>query len=139
MVYAFIIIIGFIFSYLENFFVVIYLSFSFILAQDASARDKGTPYVLAEGIEPIYGRIEIISPKTQSREHNLAMTNGSMHMEREFHIAMTQESMHALEQRVDNSDRKLSPYSIAKLAELMPYCMLTREGWWITKRVRQMT
>ena len=34
--------ISFTFSYLENFFVVVYLSFSFVLAQDASARDTRT-------------------------------------------------------------------------------------------------
>ena len=40
--YAFFMLISFFFSYLETFFVVFYLSFYFVLAQDASARD--TPH-----------------------------------------------------------------------------------------------
>jgi hypothetical protein len=36
--------ISFIFSYLESFFVMFYLSFYFVLAQDGSARD-GAPFV----------------------------------------------------------------------------------------------
>ena len=57
-----------------------------------------------------------------------SMTLDSMHMEREFRLAMTHESMNALEVRIHNLDRKLSLYPIAKLAELVPYGMLTREG-----------
>ena len=56
------------------------------------------------------------------------MTHGSMHMEREFRIAMTHESMHALEVRIHNFDLRLSLYPIDKLDELMPCCMLTRQG-----------
>ena len=66
--------------------------------------------------------------KAHCRERGLAMTHVSMHMERDFRLAMTHESMHALKVRIQNLDRKLSLYQIAKLAELMPYCMLTREG-----------
>ena len=62
------------------------------------------------------------------REFCLATTHESMHMEREFRLAMTHDSMHAREVRIHNLDRKLSLYPIAKLAELMPYCMMTREG-----------
>ena len=49
-------------------------------------------------------------------------------MERDFRLAMTHDSMHAPEVRIHNLDRKLSLYPIAKFAEYMPYCMLTREG-----------
>ena len=43
----FFLLIGFIFSYLEIFLVVFYLSFNFILAQDASARNLGQfPWLL---------------------------------------------------------------------------------------------
>ena len=49
-------------------------------------------------------------------------------MERECCLAITHESMHALGVRIHNLDRRLSLYPIGKLAELMPYCMLTREG-----------
>ena len=61
-------------------------------------------------------------------EFCLTMSHGNMHMEREFCLAMTDENMHALEVRVHNLDRKFSLYPVAKLAQLMPYCMLTREG-----------
>ena len=70
------------------------------------------------------------------KESGLAMTHESMNMEREFRLAMTHKSMHALEVRIHNVDRKLSLYQIAKLSELMPYCMLTRKGYWITNLVR---
>ena len=56
------------------------------------------------------------------------MTHGTMHMEREFDLAMTQVSMHALEVRIHNLDGEFSLYPVAKLADLMPYCMLLREG-----------
>ena len=52
----------------------------------------------------------------------------SMHMERVFHLAMTQESIHAHRLRIPNHDRRLSLYPIAKLSELIPYCLLPREG-----------
>ena len=42
--------------------------------------------------------------KTPSRVHSLAMTQGSMHMERDFRLAMTHESMHALEVRISDID-----------------------------------
>ena len=51
-----------------------------------------------------------------------------MHMEREFRLTMTQESIHALGVRIHNLDRGLSLYPIAKFSELIPYCLLTREG-----------
>ena len=50
----------------------------------------------------------------QCRERSLAMTHGSMHMEREFRLAMTHESMHALEVRIHNLNQNLSLYPIAK-------------------------
>ena len=37
-------------------------------------------------------------------EFRLAMTHGSMHMERDFRLAMTHESMHALEVRISDID-----------------------------------
>ena len=52
----------------------------------------------------------------------------SMHMEGDFRLAMTQESIHAHGVRIPNLDRRLSLYPIAKLSELMPYCLLPREG-----------
>ena len=52
----------------------------------------------------------------------------STHMEGESRLAMTQESRHALGVRIPNLDRQLSLYPIAKLSELMPYCLLPREG-----------
>ena len=64
--------------------------------------------------------------KTQSRDRSVAMTHGSMHVEREFRLAMMHESIHALEARFHNLDRMFSLYQIAKLAELLPHCMLTR-------------
>ena len=42
--------------------------------------------------------------KTQSRGHSLAMTHGSMHMERDFRLAMTHEGMHALEVKISDID-----------------------------------
>ena len=52
----------------------------------------------------------------------------SMHMEGEFCLAMTLESIHAHGLRICNLDQRLSLYPIAKLSELMPYCLLQREG-----------
>ena len=51
-----------------------------------------------------------------------------MHLEGECRLAMTQESIHALGVSIPNLDRRLSLYPIAKLSELMPYCLLPREG-----------
>ena len=62
------------------------------------------------------------------KEFCLAMTHESTHMEREFRLAMTDESMHALEVRIHNPHRELSPYPITKLAELMSHCMLMRDS-----------
>ena len=42
--------------------------------------------------------------KTQSGAHDVAMTHGSMHMERDFHLAMTRECMHALELKISDID-----------------------------------
>ena len=53
---------------------------------------------------------------------------GNMHIEGEFRLAMTQESIHAHGVRNPNLDRRLSLYPIAQLSELMPYCLLPREG-----------
>ena len=52
----------------------------------------------------------------------------SMHMEGEFHLAMTLESIYAHEVRIPNLDQRLTLYPIAKLRELMPYCLPPREG-----------
>ena len=52
----------------------------------------------------------------------------SMHMEGEFRLPMTQESSHAHGLRMPNLVRRLSLYPIAQLSELMPYCLLPREG-----------
>ena len=52
----------------------------------------------------------------------------SMHTEGELRLAMTRESIHAHGVRTLNLDRQLSLYQIAKLSELMPYCLLPREG-----------
>ena len=52
----------------------------------------------------------------------------SKHMQGECRLAMTQESIHAHGVRIPNLDRRLSLYPIAKLSELMPYCLLPREG-----------
>ena len=52
----------------------------------------------------------------------------SMHMEGECCLAMTRESIHAQRVRIPNLDQRLSLYPIAKLSELMPYCLLPREG-----------
>ena len=49
-------------------------------------------------------------------------------MERESCLAMTQESIHALGARIHNHDLGLSVYPIAKLSELMLYCLLPSEG-----------
>ena len=51
----------------------------------------------------------------------------SMHAEGESRLAMTQESIHALGVSIPNLDRRLSLSPIAKLNELMPYCLLPRE------------
>ena len=59
----------------------------------------------------------------------------SMQIEGESRLAMTQESIHALGLSIPNLDRRLSLHPIAKLSELMPYCLLPREGWWITNQV----
>ena len=56
-----------------------------------------------------------------------ALMPENLHMEREFRLAMTHESMHALGVRIHNRDQKLFLYAVAKLTELMPYGMLTRE------------
>ena len=70
--------------------------------------------------EPSQSRArERTSPKPHS---------ASMHMEGEFRLAMTQESIHAHGVRIPNLDRRLSLDPIAKLSELMPYCLLPREG-----------
>ena len=63
------------------------------------------------------------------------MTHESMHMVRLFRLAMTHEGMHALGVRIRNLDRRINLYPIAKLARLMPYCMLKREAYWIPNRV----
>ena len=60
----------------------------------------------------------------------------SMHMEGGSRLAMTQESIHAIGVSIPNLHRRLSLYPIAKLSELMPYCLLPREGQWITNHVR---
>ena len=52
----------------------------------------------------------------------------SMHMEGEVCLAMTQESIHALGVRLPNCDGRLSLNPIAKLSELIPYCLLQRAG-----------
>ena len=52
----------------------------------------------------------------------------SMHMEAEVRLAVTQESIHALGVRISNLDRRLPVYPIAKLSELVPYCLLPRQG-----------
>ena len=52
----------------------------------------------------------------------------SMQMEGESRLAMTQESIHALGVNIPNLDRRSSPNTTAKLSELMPYCLLPREG-----------
>ena len=62
------------------------------------------------------------------RELCIAVARESMYMERERRPAMSHESMHALEVRIHNLDGRLSLYSIAESTELMPWCMLTREG-----------
>ena len=49
-------------------------------------------------------------------------------MQKEFCLAMTQESFHAGGVSIHNLDRRLFLYPIAKLSELMPYCLLPREG-----------
>ena len=59
----------------------------------------------------------------------------SMHVEGEVCLAMTQESIHAHGVRITNLDRRLSLYPVAKLTELMPYCLLPRQGQWITDHV----
>ena len=51
-----------------------------------------------------------------------------MHMEGESRLAITQDSIHAHGVRIPNLDRQLSLNAIAKLSELMPYCLLPREG-----------
>ena len=56
--------------------------------------------------------------ETESRAHSLAMTYGSMHMERDFRLAMTHEGMHALEVRISDIDWGLSLHPIAKSNEL---------------------
>ena len=42
--------------------------------------------------------------ETQYRAHSLAVTHGSMRMERDFHLPITHESMHALEMRISYID-----------------------------------
>ena len=59
----------------------------------------------------------------------------SMHMEGELRLAMSKESISAQGVRIPNFHRRLSLYPIAKISELMPYCLLPREGWWITNHV----
>ena len=56
-------------------------------------------------------------------------------MKGEFRLAMTQESIHAYGVRIPNDDRRLFLYPTAKLSELMPYCLLPREGQWITNNI----
>ena len=56
----------------------------------------------------------------------------SMHIQGESRLAMTQESIHALGVSIPNLDRRASLIPIAKLSELMPCCLLPREGYWIT-------
>ena len=56
--------------------------------------------------------------KTYSRAHSLAMTHGSMHMERDFGLAITDEGMHALEVKIPDIDWGLSVHPIAKSNEL---------------------
>ena len=56
--------------------------------------------------------------KTQSRAHSLAMTHGSMHMERDYCLAMTHEGVRALEVRITDIDRGLSLQPNAKSNEL---------------------
>ena len=62
--------------------------------------------------------------KTQSRAHSLAMTHGSMHMERDFRLAITHEGMHALE--VDYPYTQL-PNQMS-YPHAMTYFVWTREG-----------
>ena len=80
----------------------------------------------------------------QKGEPNQSMAHGrsspkpnpeSMHMEGEFRLAMIQKSIHALRVRIPNLDRRLSLNPIAKLRELMPYCLLPKEEWWSTNHV----
>ena len=52
----------------------------------------------------------------------------SMHMEGQSGRSMTQKSIHALGMSIPNLDRRLSLIPIAILSELMPYCLLPREG-----------
>ena len=68
--------------------------------------------------------IQSVAPERTSPKPNPE----SMYMEGEFCLAMTQESMHALGVRIPNLDRRLSLNPIATLHELMPYCLLPREG-----------
>ena len=52
----------------------------------------------------------------------------STHMERVLRLAMTEKGIRALGVRTRNHDRGLSLYRMAKLIELLPYCLLPREG-----------
>ena len=56
-------------------------------------------------------------------------------MEKRFRLATTEESFHVLGMSIHNLDRRLFLYPIAKLREDIPYCLLPREGYWITNHV----
>ena len=43
-------------------------------------------------------------------------------------VCASVDSVHALGVRIPNFDRRLSLYPISKFSELMPYCLLPREG-----------
>ena len=64
----------------------------------------------------------------QKREPHKSPIPRARILERESCLAMTQESIHALKVRVHSHNLGLSVYPIAKLSELMPYCLLPREG-----------
>ena len=72
-----------------------------------------------ETTQPIHGPGERTSPNPNPE---------SMHIERDFRLTMNQESIHALAVRIHNLDRGLPLYPIAKMSELMPYCLLPRKG-----------
>ena len=52
----------------------------------------------------------------------------SMHMEGGFRLPMTQDSIYSHGVRMPNLDQRLFLHPIAQLSELMPYCLLPREG-----------
>ena len=64
----------------------------------------------------------------QEREYHQSPIRRVRILERESRLAMTQESIHAPRVRVHNHALGLSMNPIARLGELMPYCLLPREG-----------